>query len=278
MLASPLHDRLAEIAPQVLGGGTVDLADAEAHAEAGCSVCARALVNARDTAVDLAAVVPTAAPSPALRSRILSAVKKPVSPPPAAPRRFFDPSGEVARLHIGGPGDAERTREVDALAAGTSPEGDPCERLLAELGREIGFPIVVVSIVRGARVGYRVQIGFDVEAGRDRRRETTFCTHTVSGEAPLVVPNAGEEPFFRGSNMVVRYGIRAYVGVPLRTSRGIVIGTLCAMDLVPRAIGPEIVRTLGRYAVPILAEIERGRAVADGAPPAEPALPPTAQA
>ena len=130
-----------------------------------------------------------------------------------------------------------------------------------------------MSVLRGDRCGYRAQIGLD-GAARDRRRETTFCTHTVSGGGPMVVPDAAREPFFRGSPMVLRDGIRAYVGVPLRTSRGIVIGTVCAMDFVPRRIGPEVVRTLERYAEPLVAEIERARTVRRAPPPAGPAPPP----
>jgi GAF domain-containing protein len=57
----------------------------------------------------------------------------------------------------------------------------------------------------------------------------------------------------------MRDGIRAYAGVPLRTSRGIVVGTVCAMDFTPRPIGPAVVRTLERFAALIAAEIERGR-------------------
>ena len=269
MDASTLHDKLAEMAPRALiGPGDSELTEAEAHAEAGCSICARALVNARDAAVDLAAAVaPAPLPGPALRARILEAVRKGRGGAATArigtAPRFFDPSGEVARRHIGAPGDAERTREVDDLAAALPHEGDRCERFLAQLGRIIGFPVLIVSVVRGARVGYRVQHGLDVAYAemRDRRRETTFCTHTVSGDAPLVVPNAGEEPFFRGSSMVVKAGMRSYVGVPLRTSRGVVIGTVCAMDFKPRAIGPEVVRAIEVFTEPILAEIERSRRV-----------------
>jgi hypothetical protein len=271
MDAATLHDKLVETAPQVLGGpASPDLTEAEAHAEAGCSICARALVNARDAAVDLAlaGTAPTALlPGPPLRARILEAVRErrggAAELRPATAPRFFDPSAEVARRHIGAPGDAERTREVDELAAALPHEEDACERILAELGRIIGFPVLFVSVVRGERVGYRVQHGLDVAFTemRDRRRERTFCTHTVSGDAPLVVQNAEEEAFFRGSSMVLKVGMRAYVGVPLRTSRGVVIGTLCAMDWKPRVIGPEVVRALQRFTGPILAEIERHRCV-----------------
>jgi GAF domain-containing protein len=178
-------------------------------------------------------------------------------------RRFFDAAGELARFHPGAPGDAERTREIDALQVAVSRAGDASGRLLTELQREVGFPLLFVSVVRGARVGYRVQCGLDLPTPSDRRRETTFCTHTVSTDAPLVVPDAAAEPFFRGSAMVVRDGIRAYVGVPLRTSRGIVVGTVCAMDFTPRRIEAAVVRTIERFAARIADEIE-GRGPAAG--------------
>jgi GAF domain-containing protein len=275
-----LHEHLAERSAAVLAAATTDdLAEVEAHLDAGCSRCARALVNARDATVLLAESAPAAAPGLALRTRVLGGARAALTArreqavttgaPSANPRPkrfFFDPAGELARLHIGAPGDAERTREIDALQVTLSPAGDASGRLLAELQREVGFPLLFVSVVRGARVGYRVQCGLDLPLPPthpslpvDRRRETSFCTHTVSTDAPLVVPDAAAEPFFRGSAMVVRDGIRAYIGVPLRTSRSIVVGTVCAMDFTPRRIGPAVVRTLERFAARIAAEIERGR-------------------
>ena len=191
------------------------------------------------------------------------------SPPhdvqPRQPRRFFDPAGEVARLHIGAPGDAERTQEVDALAFGTPFEGDASPRFLAQVQRILGFSLAFVSVVRGERAGYHAQIGMAEGAGRSRRRETTFCTHTVSAEAPLIVPNAAVEPFFRGSSMVQREGVKAYVGVPLRTSRGVIIGTVCVMDFAPRYIGAAHVRVLDLFTEPIAAEIERLHRGVEGA-------------
>jgi hypothetical protein len=281
MDASALHLRLDEIAPALLAGvapdegGGGELGAALAHAAAGCSRCARALVNARETGVDLALAATPSAGSPAsgpagghpqtpgraLRARLLGSVSARAARPASPPRRFHDPSAEVARLHIGAPGDAERVAEVDELSAGLPREDDACARFLAQMERITGFPLLFVSVVRGERVGYRVQRGLDVGIAemRDRRRETTFCTHTVAGDAPLVVQNAAEEPFFRGSTMVQRARVKAYVGVPLTTSRGIVIGTVCAMDWKPRAVGAELVRALSLFTEPILAEVEQAR-------------------
>ena len=257
---TPLHEHLAHLVPEVFAHTGGDVAEVEAHAATGCSRCARALYNARDTTVELAAAEPPPAPRPALRQRLLASAR--ASGALAARRgqkapRFFDPAGELARLHIGAPGDDERTREIDELGAWVPAPDDTTERLLAQLQRLTGFPLLFVSILRGPRSGFRVQRGYS--ATGDRRRETSFCTHTVSTGAPLVIPNAAEEPFFRGSVLVVRDGVKAYAGVPLRTSRGIAIGTVCVMDYAPRRIHGTVVRALDLYAQPIAAEIERVR-------------------
>jgi hypothetical protein len=271
-----LHEQLAERLPAVFFEASEDgrpLVEVEAHASAGCSRCARALVNAREIAVTLAeSTVPTRswglaepkAPESSLRRRILVGARSALaSRGKRAPRRFFDASGEVARLHLGAPGDAERIREIDALAVTTPLADDLCGRLLGQLQGVVGFPLLFVSVVRGERAGYRAQRGLEgfqeASMPRDRRRETTFCTHTVSEGAPLIVPDAASEPFFAGSNMVTRNGIRAYAGVPLRTTRGVVVGTVCVMDFVPRHLGPEVVAALQLFAEPIAAEIERPR-------------------
>jgi hypothetical protein len=262
-----LHRRLEQIVVAALAPeDDAELRAVGAHADAGCSLCARALVNTRETAAELARAE-GAGPTPALRARVLGAAgaRLRAPAPGVALRRFFDPSAELARRHAGAPGDAERTAEVDDLAAGLPHEGDACGRFLAQLSRSIGFPLLFVSVVRGDRVGYRAQRGLDVGSAelRDRRREATFCTHALglgAGRgAPLLVPNAAAEPFFRGSTMVARLGVGAYAGVPLTTARGVTIGTVCAMDFRPRAIDADVVRALELYTEPVLAEVERVR-------------------
>jgi hypothetical protein len=287
MTPAALHEQLDDRLPAVFSLDVGPLAEVESHVATGCSRCARALVNAREAAVVLAeSTVPMFAihpgdrpravpdqPSPnvgsALRERILARARPALAgrvSQGTQPRRFFDPAGEVARLHLGGAGDAERIREIDELGVADPAADDLCGRLLAQLQRLVGFPLLFVSVVRGERTGFRVQRGLDALQGteltsapRDRRRVTSFCTHTVSFDAPLLVPDAAAEPFFRGSVMVMRDGIRAYVGVPLRTSRGVVVGTVCAMDYVPRRLGPEVVRVLQLFAEAVAAEIERAR-------------------
>lgn len=241
-----------------------ELAALENHASEGCSVCARALVNGRETAVDLASTAPRVRPSAAARKALLDDLRARFAPPRGAAQakaRVLDASATVAHAHMADPADAARIAEIDALRACEPRPGEGSSRMLAQLARFLDFSIFFVSIVRGERVTYRVQRGLPESLGafRELRREMSFCTHCVSGAAPLLVENALVEPFFRGNRAATRFGVATYAGAPLRTTRGIVIGTLCALDFAPRTLPDGTSRVLDVFARRAVAEIEGER-------------------
>jgi hypothetical protein len=278
MNATELHQHLSEISSAFLSakspandardvegaGAATSLAAFEAHASEGCSPCARALVNAGDTFVDLAATVAVAPPS-ALRDRVLSKVKRSAS---AGQRvsvvsspRIEAPAAAVAHMHIGAPGDAERIAEIDALDALTPRPGERTSAMLSELHSLLEFSVFFVSIIRGERVAYRVQHGLPPELAifRELRREMSYCTHCVSAGGPLLVEDASREAFFRTAKMLQLFGVHAYAGVPLATARRVVVGTLCGLNFGPRRIVDGDVGILEHYTTVVRAEIEAER-------------------
>lgn len=261
-----VHQRLDDLGVEILSTGDGDeeseplLSAVTSFASKGCSACARALVNAREISVDLAMAPTPVPPSSHVRQRVLARMRLDRPPPaaPPAPRRILDPAASVAHLHIAGPAESARTAEIDALGARDSSESDACPRLLEELEALIDFPIVIISLLRAEVATYRVQRGLPPQLADFRvlRREMSYCTHCVSTEAPFVVPNAAAEAFFRGSKMVTRFGVNAYVGVPLRSSRGVIIGTICGLDFKPRRIPRSTVAIMEHYTIPVIREIE----------------------
>lgn len=257
----------ASFAPSSWAGATADVLALEAHASEGCSICARALVNTRELAVSLALSEAPVRPAERSRAALLSrtrgllAARAARGAAASSAPRVIDPSATIAHRHIAHPSEPGRLREIEALRALEQRPGEGTGRLLAQLARFLDFSLFFVSIVRGDRVVYRAQRGLpeSMAAFRELRREMSYCTHTVSGEAPLVVENAREEPFFRGNKAVTRFGVVAYAGVPLRTAAGVVVGTLCALDFAPRAITPAMVSILEVFARRAVAEIERER-------------------
>lgn len=267
--ASLKHDTdTHEVAARALlaeeSASSVDLRRLEAEASSGCSICARALVNAREAAVDLALTLPPAVPGATLRDRILADGKAKRSPSNRPPRPEdegpkADSSTTVARMHVGGAEESSRRAELERLAQ-SFVDRTGAQRILDQAHALIGFTTMFVGIMSGDKVENRVRAGVPPEMEEMLRvvpRDTTFCTHCVNGETPLVVENARREPFFRGGAMVMHMGVGAYLGVPLRTHRGVIIGTLCALDRSERRVSPDDVRAMEIIAEAVVAVLER---------------------
>jgi GAF domain-containing protein len=89
--------------------------------------------------------------------------------------------------------------------------------------------------------------------------EWSFCSHVVRNDAPLVVPDAHDDPRFATNPLVTEEGIRCYVGTPLVTRGGHVIGALCVIDVAPRAVEESEVQRLRALAAETMTSLEMRR-------------------
>ena len=87
-------------------------------------------------------------------------------------------------------------------------------------------------------------------------REDSLCTVTVRSDGPLAVSDAVSDARVSTLPPVVSGLVGAYLGVPLVTSDGHVLGALCVYDDEPRAWSPEQVGILGELAASVVAELE----------------------
>lgn len=89
--------------------------------------------------------------------------------------------------------------------------------------------------------------------------ETSLCALVVSSGAPLVLLDAAADERFKGAPAVVD-GLRFYAGVPLTTTDGFDLGTLCLASREPRgAFGAEDLATLTDFAHLVVGELEARR-------------------
>lgn len=96
-------------------------------------------------------------------------------------------------------------------------------------------------------------------ARRTLSREDAFCSMVVDSNQPLVLGDTHGHPAFMDSFLTQRYGIRAYVGVPLVLSTGHTLGTLALMDTQPHDFEPRDVHILQMFARWCMSEVERDR-------------------
>ncbi len=126
----------------------------------------------------------------------------------------------------------ERRREVarfDILDTPPEPEYDHIAELAAQI---FATPIAAISLIDGNRVWFKAKFGLDLA---EAPRPDTFCTHAVEADEPYVVCDASLDRRFDGNPFVQPLdGLRFYAGVPLKTSNGHVVGTVCVFDVVAR--------------------------------------------
>jgi GAF domain-containing protein len=93
-------------------------------------------------------------------------------------------------------------------------------------------PMATISLVDEKRQWFKARLGL---AEQETPREVAFCAHALEGEQQLIVKNALRDKRFARNPLVLGAPyIRFYLGTPLVSPRGDIIGTLCVMDTRPR--------------------------------------------
>lgn len=110
---------------------------------------------------------------------------------------------------------------------------DPVFDTLVMLVRQaLDVPMASVSLIDQARQWFKALAGLEQ---LETERCNSFCTHAITGIAPLHIEDARLDARVAEICLVTKTPhIRAYLGIPLCTPDGYIIGTLCAMDTVPR--------------------------------------------
>lgn len=131
--------------------------------------------------------------------------------------------------------DAPRVAEIGRYRVLTNPPRTDLLALVEVAAQVAQVPMATINLITDTEQVQVATHGFDASVCR---REDSMCNVVLHDGAPVVVPDASADERFRDNPFVtgILGEVRFYATHQLRTPAGIVIGTLCVFDTVPRTL------------------------------------------
>jgi PAS domain S-box-containing protein len=129
--------------------------------------------------------------------------------------------------------EAERLKALRRYNILDTPPEAAFDRITALAARLFEVPIALVSLMDESRSWFKSAYGFDIQ---EVQRDATICSLTLLSNEVLVIPDTRQDerlvcnPFVQNEP-----GLRFYAGAPLLTQDSFNLGTLCLLDIKPRA-------------------------------------------
>jgi PAS domain S-box-containing protein len=128
------------------------------------------------------------------------------------------------------------------------------DELVALAARLCDTPIALISIVDKDRQWFKSKLGLTAS---ETHRDLAFCAHAIHSTEPLIVNDATKDSRFSDNLLVTGDPeIRFYAGIPLVTSKGYALGTLCTIDTKPKEIPELAIETLKVLAKNVIFQLE----------------------
>ncbi|MBB4658600.1 GAF domain-containing protein [Parvularcula dongshanensis] len=142
-------------------------------------------------------------------------------------------------------------RRTGLLEGGPEEVFDRAVRLATRL---LSMPVGLLSLVEQDRQVFKGQTGL---GGRTETPIShSFCQHVVMSGKPLSVDDARLHPLVRDNPAVEELGVVSYLGVPVRSPDGHVIGSFCAIGTEPRRWTKDDLDALQDIAAGVSSEID----------------------
>jgi two-component sensor histidine kinase len=135
-----------------------------------------------------------------------------------------------------------------------TPSDGSFDKVTAIAARRFGVPISIISIVDHDRIWFKSHHGVDVQ---QIDREPGLCASAILSDDAHLLEDASKDVRSLANPLVAgAFGLRFYAGVPLRTSDGFNLGTLCVIDRDPRPISQSQIDDLKDLASLVVDQLE----------------------
>jgi hypothetical protein len=161
----------------------------------------------------------------------------------AVKRMVTDPA-RLASLHATG-----------LLDSPTEPRFDALTELASQV---LHAPVALVSLVDEDRQFFKSCLGLPEPwaSQRETPLSHSFCQHAIAARKPLIIDDARKHPALHDNEAIKDLGVIAYAGIPLESSDGQPLGTLCVIDHEPRKWTDEEVGLLTGIARAVATQVE----------------------
>ncbi|XOV86682.1 MAG: GGDEF domain-containing protein [Pseudomonadota bacterium] len=130
------------------------------------------------------------------------------------------------------PNEAQRLDALRLLGLLDTPPEERFDRFTRLARRVFQVPIAAISLVDEHRQWFKSKLGLDTA---ETPRDSSFCAHAILEDQGLIIPDvAADERFVDNPLVRGEPNVRFYAGFPIRLHNGLLVGTLCLMDSVPR--------------------------------------------
>lgn len=153
--------------------------------------------------------------------------------------------------------DPRRLRALEATGLLDSASEEAFDRYTRLASHLLHCPVALVSLVDRDRQFFKSAIGLP-EPWKSQRQtglDHSFCKLVVRDGQPLRVCNSLEDDRVRDNGAVRDLGVIAYLGTPIRSEDGFLLGSFCAIDSRPREWEPGDLSALADLAEAVAAEI-----------------------
>lgn len=154
-------------------------------------------------------------------------------------------------------GEGERLERLARSGLLDTAAEDVFDRGVRLATKLLGSRVALLSLVDRDRQFFKAQHGLPepYSEARETPLSHSFCKHVVETGDMLMIEDAREHPLVSRNLAVTDLDVIAYLGVPIITADGYVLGSFCAIDPQPRAWTSEDVETLQTIAQGVESEI-----------------------
>jgi uncharacterized protein (DUF1778 family) len=151
---------------------------------------------------------------------------------------------------------ADRLAALEATGLLDTAPRPELDGVTSQAAERLGAPFALITLLDTSRQFFASQYGLDPEVlGQATALEFSYCKFVAALDEPFRVNNSLNHVLVR-DNPVAKL-IRSYLGVPLRTTDGHTIGSLCVADSSPRQWRTEDQQVLEDLAREAMAVAER---------------------